>query len=179
MILVQNGNHKAFSCLYDRYAGRLKGFFYRMLWSNGEMAEDYVHDLFSKLIEKPELYNADKSFSPWLFQVAANMCKNAYRKRSFEEEYLNQLEKNQIQVPNIEQVLDEQLLTDQVYIALERLEEDKRELFLLRYQQEFSVKELAEIYEVSEGTIKSRLFYVRKVLVEMLSEKTKEENEKG
>ncbi len=171
MILTKGGDHRAFSTVYDRYAGRLKAFFYRMLWSDEEMAEDYVQDLFTKIIVRPELYDPTRAFSPWLFQIASNMCKNAYRKRSFEKEYLNQLEKNGIQTPSIDQHLDEKILTDQLHKTLEKLDEDKRELFLLRYQQQLSTKELAAAFNTSEGTIKSRLFYIRKTLLEALGEK--------
>lgn len=169
MILVQKRNHQAFSVIYERYAERMKAFFFRMLWSNAAMAEDFVHDLFAKIIEKPELYQSNRPFMPWLFQVASNMCKNAYRKKIFETNYLQQLDPNEIDLPNTEKELDEKIIKNHLTLLLEQLDEDKRELFLLRYQQELSVKALASTFEVSEGTIKSRLFYIRKTLAEALS----------
>ena len=168
MALIKDGDHRAFSELYDRYSKRIKAFFYRMLWSDEQMAEDYVHDLFSKIIERPELFKEGQLFSPWLFQVASNMCKNAYRKRSFELEYLSQLERNRIQLPGIYKKLDEKVMMDQLFGMLEKLGEDKRDLFLLRYQQQMSVKELAGVFDVSEGTIKSRLYHIRQELLEVL-----------
>ena len=59
-------------------------------------------------------------------------------------------------------------MLDQLFMLLEKLDEDKRDLFLLRYQQNLSVKELTTVFGVSEGTIKSRLHYVRKTLLEIL-----------
>ena len=171
MVLLQKGDHRAFSQLYDRYAGRMKAFFFRMLWSDISMADDFVHDLFTRIIERPGLFNADHSFSSWLFQVASNMCKNAYRKRSFEIEYLGQLEQTGIQIPSVDQKIDEQIITDHLHLALEQIGEEKRELFLLRYQQQLSTKELAVIFETTEGTIKSRLFYIRKGLLESINER--------
>ena len=168
MVLMKNGDHRAFSEIYDRYAPKMKAFFYRMLWSDQAMAEDYVHDLFSRIIERPNLYQDGQPLAPWLFQIASNMCKNAYRKRSFEMEYLNQLEKNRIQLPGVYRAIDEKMMLDQVYLVLEMMDEDKRELFLLRYQQQLSIKELKEVFEVSEGTIKSRLHYIRKTLLDTL-----------
>ena len=170
MILVQHKDHHAFSELYNRFADRLNAFFYRMLWSDGEKAEDFVHDLFSKLIEKPELYNADFKVQSWLFQIAANMCKNAYRKRSFEQAYLQQLEVGTEDGLRVEDKVDEQLLKDEVYILLNTMEEERRLIFLLRYQQELSIEEVAELTDLPVGTVKSRLFYVRKELVEALKE---------
>ncbi|MEP3387703.1 MAG: RNA polymerase sigma factor [Reichenbachiella sp.] len=172
MILTKVGDHRAFSHLYDRYAIRLKAYFYRMLWSDSSLADDFVHDLFSKIIEKPELFQEDKKFQPWLFRIASNMCKNAYRKKSFEIEYLNQLEKQGIELPVIDDKLDNEILADEIYKALEKLDEDRRSLFLLRYQQDIPIKELALLFELPEGTVKTRLFHIKKNLIG-ITEKTK------
>ncbi len=168
MVLVKSGDHRAFSIIYDRYAGRMKAFFLRMLWQEEELAEDQVHDLFAKLIERPELFKAGFAFEPWIFRVAINMCKNMYRKRQFEREYLAHLEYEGIEISTVDQKLDLEVKRDALSHALDQLDEDKKELFLLRFQQEMSIKQLAVQYEVSEGTIKSRLFYIKKGLTEVL-----------
>ena len=173
MILVQSGNHRAFSVIYDRFAGRMKAFFFRMLWQDEELAEDQVHDLFTKLIERPELFKAGYAFEPWVFRIAMNMCKNIYRKRQFENEYLAHLESEGIELSTIDQKMDMEIKKDALAVALERLDEEKRALFLLRYQQEMSVKDLARHFDVSEGTIKSRLFYIKKSLSEVLVDQKK------
>lgn len=170
MILVQKGDHHAFSILYNRYADRLNAFFYRMLWSDSKMAEDYVHDLFSKIIERPHLFQQGNKVKPWLFQVASNMCKNGYRKRNFEREYLDQLQASGISESVAEQKVDEKLLTDQVHEALNQLDEDRRTMFLLRFQQELKIEEISIIFEIPEGTVKSRLFHTKQYIAESLKE---------
>ncbi len=162
MILIQSGDHHAFSSLYSRYADRLNAFFYRMLWSDSTMAEDYVHDLFSKIIERPQLFKSGYLVKPWLFQIASNMCKNGYRKKSFEMEYLQQLQVTGIAESVAEQKLDEKIITDQIRLSLEKLDEDRRTMFLLRYQQELTIEEIAEIFQIPKGTVKSRLFHIKK-----------------
>ena len=173
MILVQSGDHRAFSNLYDRYAARLNTFFYRMLWSNRSMSEDCVQDLFSRIAEKSHLFKTGYLVSPWLFKIAGNICKNVYRKKSFEREYLNQLKSHDIQLPHIERQIDEKIMTDQIYSALEKLNEDRRMLFLLRYQQDMTMRELAEVFEIAEGTVKSRLFHIKQLLSKKLSDHPK------
>lgn len=173
MVLVQHGDHRAFSHLYDRYATKLKAFFFRMLWSDGTLAEDYVHDLFSRIIERPQLYKSEYLVKPWLFKIASNLCKNAYRKRSFEMEYQKQMERQGIQLPLVEDRLDQEILSDWLHVELDRLDEDRRSLFLLRYQQELSIAELSAIMELPEGTIKSRLFHIKKNLSEKLEDHPK------
>lgn len=165
MILIKDGDHRAFTLLYDRYASRIKAFFYRMLWSDSSVAEDHLHDLFAKLIERPELYNEHSLVRPWLFQIAHNMCKNAYRKKGFETQYLSQLEEGVV-YSEAERSIDEGFIKDEVYKLLDMLDEERRSMFLLRYQQDMSLRELAEIYDIPSGTVKSKLFYIRKFVVD-------------
>lgn len=87
--LMQKGHTDAFDEIYNRYGQKLFGFFYKMLWKNKELAEDFTQDLFVKLIHKKELFNTNKSFSTWLYSIANNMCKNEYRKNSIREKFQN------------------------------------------------------------------------------------------
>ena len=164
MILVKDKNHQAFSILYKRYADRLNAFFYRMLWSDREMSEDFVHDLFSKIIKNPGLYDHSYLVKPWLFRIAANMCKNAYRKKEFERAYADQHEYDETFEDRSEEKIDEVILTDQVHQLLDEMEEERKMIFLLRYQQELPLETIASMLEIAEGTIKSRLFYTREKL---------------
>jgi RNA polymerase sigma-70 factor (ECF subfamily) len=170
MILIQDGDHRAFESLYERYANRLNGFFRKMLWSDQEMAEDNVHDLFTRIINRPELYKQGYDVKPWLFRIASNMCKNAYRKRGFEDAYRQQLEEYQITIPSVERKIDEEIQTEMLHKALDQLDEDRRTIFLLRYQQDLSLKEIATIFDLPEGTIKSRIFYIKKLLAGVIED---------
>ena len=161
MVLVKNKDHRAFSIIYDRYADRLNAFFFRMLWADREMSEDFVHDLLSKIISKPELYNESLKVKPWLFSIAANMCKNAYRKRSFEEAYKKLHPEEEIFDPQNEERIDELILTDQIHELLDKMDEERKAIFLLRYQQNLTIEEISNMLDISKGTIKSRLFYTR------------------
>jgi RNA polymerase sigma-70 factor (ECF subfamily) len=128
------------------------------------------HDLFAKIIDRPELYKQGYEVKPWLFRIAANMCKNAYRKRSFENAYREQLEEHQISTPTIELKIDEGIQSDMLCKALDRLDEDRKTMFLLRYQQDLSLKEIAVIFDLPEGTVKSRIFYIKKLLTGVIEE---------
>ncbi|WP_424962804.1 RNA polymerase sigma factor [Ekhidna sp.] len=161
MVLVKHRDHQAFSILYNRYADRLCAFFYRMLWADREMAEDFVHDLFSKLINKPEQYNDDYMVKPWLFRIASNMCKNAYRKRNFENAYREMCQQEPSYEEDHDLSLDEVVLTDQIHEILDRMDEERKMIFLLRYQQELPVQEIAEMLDMAAGTVKSRIYYTK------------------
>lgn len=161
MTLLQDGSHRAFSEIYKRYASSLKGYFYKMLWNNHEEAEDAVHDLFSKIIDRPHLFKTDYLFKPWVFRVASNICKNKYRKWDFEKAYRSQLTDDEQYFSGIEKKIDNEKSLNEVNRKLDQMDPDKKSIFLLRYQQDFSIKELSELFEISEGTVKSRLHYIK------------------
>jgi len=162
------GDQAAFGELYQRYKGRMYYYFYRMLGNSVEQANDFLQELFMKLIEKPEGYNSDYPFSTWFYSIANNMCKNEYRRRGVRQEYVEEeLLKLQIDFQEDRSVNQEQLV-EKIFETLNLLGEEHRSAFLLRYREGFSLKEIAGILELPEGTVKSRLFYARRILAEKL-----------
>ena len=162
------GDQAAFGELYFRYKSRMYYYFYRMLGNSAEQANDFLQELFMKLIEKPESYNPAYNFSTWLYSVANNMCKNEYRHREVRQEYHSvEALKSQIDYLN-ESSIDPDEAIEKVFQTLEQLGEEHRSAFLLRYREGFSIKEIAEILDLPEGTVKSRLFYAKKILAEKL-----------
>ena len=128
---------------------------------------------FLKIVEKPHLFDTQKRFSTWVFTVANNMCKNEYRRLQVRQDgsiYVGDFNvtENDIVLPKIEQQIDSKHFKKMVVEELANMSEVKRSVFLLRYQEQFSVKEISEILHCSEGTVKSRLFYTTKTLAEKL-----------
>ena len=76
MLSIGKGDKRAFDELYKRYAGLLLRYFKRMLWNDHEKAEDFVHDLFAKIIRNPAYFDPSRMFKTWVYSVANNMCKN-------------------------------------------------------------------------------------------------------
>jgi RNA polymerase sigma factor (sigma-70 family) len=172
MLHVQQGDERAFEAIYDRYSRPLFGYFCRMLWKDREKARDFMQDLFSKIIHKPESYSAGRPFKTWLYSVAHNMCKNEYRKQEIRKGTNNSLDTG-IQVSGdtgaeVLTGLDTITFNAALEVALNTLDEKQRSAFIMRYREEMSIKEIAAVFECSEGTIKSRLFYTLKKLSEML-----------
>jgi RNA polymerase sigma-70 factor (ECF subfamily) len=165
---IVSGDQAAFSELYYRYKGRMYYYFYRMLGNSTEQANDFLQELFMKLIEKPESYNPAFSFSTWLYSIANNMCKNEYRRREIRREY-QQFEAMEPRLDYLnDQSIEPEQMVEKIFQTLALLGEDHRSAFLLRYREGFSVREVAEILGLPEGTVKSRLFYARKLLAEKL-----------
>ncbi|MFT3754119.1 MAG: RNA polymerase sigma factor [Paludibacter sp.] len=170
MSLLTKGGQSAFDELYERYSRPMLNFFFRLTGNNREKAEDMLHDLFLKVIEKPENFDGTKKFSTWFYTLAGNMVKNEYRSLQTRNEYREQLfhTSNELVELNKEQ-LDRQLFDLQLQLELEKLEAETRLIFNLRFVEEMSIKQIAEIVDCPEGTVKSRLFYLTKQLSKRLS----------
>lgn len=169
---IKAGEQAAFSELYKRYKERLFYFFYRMLANDKELANDFLQDIFLKIINKPELFKSGYKFSSWIFSVAHNMCKNEYRKRDVRKNIQNEENTDQfIDDSYNEQNIDKTELINQVFSELDKLEESQRSVLILKYKENFSLKEISEILELPVGTIKSRLHYARLELSKRITEK--------
>lgn len=162
------GDEKAFETIYDRYATPLFRYFCRMLHNDREKAEDFIQDIFAKLVQKPEAYNPSRPFKTWLYSVANNMCKNEYRRLAVRKGTDNSLENGMDVVGSsgheIAQHHDLKVFGAALQNALDALDEKQRDAFLMRYDQDMSIKEIAAVFTCSEGTIKSRLFYTLRKL---------------
>jgi RNA polymerase sigma-70 factor (ECF subfamily) len=149
---------KAFDCLYVRYSKPLTRYFYFALRNDLDKAKDFFHDLFVKILESPEKFNADKPFKPWIYKVASNMCLNDYRRDEVFKKYNSFFLQT---TTTFGDVKDKNLALSE---SIGKLSPDQRSLIILRFKIELSIKEIAAIYECPEGTIKSRLFYAIKEL---------------
>jgi RNA polymerase sigma-70 factor, ECF subfamily len=170
MAMVLNKNELAFGELYCRYSKKMFSFFYRMFYCDRDKARDFLQDLFLKLIEKPESFDSARKFSPWFYSLAANMCKNEYKKIKIRNEHSDSRTYYDISAnTNIYDELDLKSFIGELYHFLEEIDDDHRSAFLLRYGNNLSIKEIAEIQDCPEGTIKSRLYYTMKYLSERLN----------
>ncbi len=140
--------------LYERHHLRLYRFLLRFLNGNEKLAEDITQDVFLKVYDKSNQFNPTFAFSTWLFNMAINQAKNELKKSNRTSSDIPDHQHN----TTPEDLLDKNLKRQKIDELLLKLSEDHRKTYILRYQQGFSTKEVAEILEISEGTVKSRLF---------------------
>lgn len=171
MQLIAKGDGMAFEELYDRYSKPMVNYFCRMLWKDREKAQDFMQDLFTKIVNRPDQYDSSRNFKTWLYSIANNMCKNEYRKQEVRKNTVKMTHEN-IKVydesPEKSRLMDAEVFNEMLDKELEELEEVQRSTFLMRFKMDLSIKEIAEIHQCSEGTVKSRIFYTLKKLSEKL-----------
>lgn len=163
------GNRFAFELLYERY-------FDKLVWyANGFVndipkAEDIVQEVFVKIIEDTSQFDSSRKFSTWVYSVTANACKNLLRN----EQNRQRINKENIQVS--EQLVemshqsDLQHLEHQIQLALSGMSEKEKNIYNLRFEQELSIKEIASISNIPEGSVKSGIYYILKKFATQLKE---------
>ncbi len=164
MGLVGRGEIPAFDELYGRYSKRLLYYFHKMLGQDQERAQDFLHDLFLKVVERPELFSLDRKFSTWVFSIAHNMCKNEYRRLQSRRTVDLEIDELPIDAESVLESIHREDFLRMLTLELDTLDEEQRTTFLLRYREGLSLREISEIVGCPEGTVKSRLYYtVRKL----------------
>jgi RNA polymerase sigma-70 factor, ECF subfamily len=174
MLRIREGNVAAFDALYERYSKRLYTYFFRMLNFNKESAEDALQDLFMKIAETPAKFDTSRSFKTWVFSVASNTCKNFYRHR----QVVNDSRDNLLPAENevfsedvflqLAGCIDSKIFRQMLENIIEELPAEKKEAFILRYQEDKPIAEIALIQQCPEGSVKSRLYYTLRLLEEKL-----------
>lgn len=173
MLTLSKGDKRAFDELYARYAKALKGYFMRMLRKNESKSEDFVHDLFVKIIHNPESFDSNRSFKTWLYSVACNMCKNEYKKQEVRKGTSTGIDQFYSISDKGVDVLNEVQMSHfgtKFEKSMDELKTEHQEVFSLRHMDGLSIKEIAKVLEINEGTVKSRLFYATKQLADKLKE---------
>ena len=165
---ISAGDTHAFDELYRRYSQRMLGYFYRMLGGDAEKAQDFLQDLFTKIIDNCDSYRNGARFSTWLFTIAGNMCKNEYRWQAVRRGTVNGFDPDLLPDigSDIAETIDMRTLRELIGQELEQLDAHQRNAFVLRFQEQLSIKEISAVMKCAEGTTKSRLHYVTRKLAQ-------------
>ena len=145
-----------YGALYQRYARRLYGFFLRQLNHDTQAAADATHEVFLRALEATSSKKTHVAL-PYLFTIAYNLLRNRYRRQAYESNYLATLDRQPLETTDVELRLDRQTLLTALRQVLDELPPPLRLLFSLRYEEELTVPQVAQILEIPEGTVKSRL----------------------
>ncbi|MBL7975538.1 MAG: RNA polymerase sigma factor [Candidatus Kapabacteria bacterium] len=173
MELVGRGKSSALNELYARYSKRLLFYFRRMLNGDIHKAEDFLHDVFLRVIERPHVFDGARSFSTWIFSCAHNACKNEYRRLQVRNDYnapdadYEFDELVQADADAIERI-DRETFRTMLNATLDDVHPDSKTIFLLRYAEDFTLPEIAEVTGIPLGTVKSRLFYLIRHIAQQL-----------
>jgi RNA polymerase sigma factor (sigma-70 family) len=176
---TQDGDVAAFDQLVVKYTPRLYGLVYNMT-SNHEDTNDLLQDVFSKAYKSIRGFRGKSSFYTWIHSIAVNMTLNFLKKRGRrynlslddvdgsvqnDKEFL---ELTQTSSPVREADLSELQL--RLNEAMMKLSDEHRAVVTMFHIQGMPHAEISKILHVSEGTVRSRLFYANRQLQNYLEE---------
>jgi len=176
---TQSGDPDAFEDLVRRYSPRLYGLVYNMT-SNHEDTNDLLQDIFSKAYRSITGFQGKSSFYTWMHSIAYNMTLNFLKKRG--RRYTMSLDDVDSGVQNDPLFLEattgsdprrEANLTElqqRLNEAMQKLSHEHRAVVTMFDIQGMPHAEIAKILKISEGTVRSRLFYAHRQLQNYLEE---------
>ncbi len=170
MLRIGRGEHAAFDTLYNRYAQRLGGFFLRMLAYDTAKAEDMVQELFARMWTHRREYRSEQPFATWLYAMAYNLCKNEYRHETVRQAYVEEIRQGEEATHEPTEAMERDELRQRMRQAVQLLPTAQRDAFLLHYDEELTIPEVAHIVGCPEGTVKSRLYAALENVKKMMNE---------
>lgn len=154
------GDPRSFERLVEKYQKLVFNLAYKMSQDKDEAA-DITQSVFLKVYEKLNSFNPKYKFFSWLYRIAVNESLNVVQRRVPSEEYNDETFADQTTPHN---VVDSDDVTQRVQDALLDLDVNYRAVIVLRHFQELSYEEIAEILDIPENKVKSRLFSARTML---------------
>ena len=167
---ARDGDQEAFRQLVERYQGAVYNLAYRMLGDPGD-AEDAAQEIFVRIYRQLGRYDPARKFSTWTLAIATNYCIDQLRRRRMQLVPLENIipwARAREAGPEGEAITQEQ--RDEVQRLIARLPEKYRAPLVLRYFDELSCAEIAEVLGMPEGTVKTQIHRARKALGKLLSE---------
>lgn len=164
----RSGDQSGFSEIYDRYKGRVFGFLYK-LTKDRYLAEDIMQETFFAALRNLDQFDKRRSFLSWLFGIAHKKAIDFFRHKKVESNYSEEGKKavgSKLERPD--QTSENNDIMKLVNEAVEQLEPEQRDVFLMRELGGIPFKEISEIMDcplnTALGRMRLALLNIRKYL---------------
>jgi len=157
---IKNGDKEAFMTVTRLYQKKVFGLAYAF-FRNSEDALDVVQETFLRFHQKINTFKEGKNFQNWLLQIAKNICIDFYRKHHKRnpshgfDQGLDDLNLPVSDDDHTERSADLRKIFD---VCLDRLTEKQRMVFMMKHYNQMGYREIAQILDVAQGTVKSLHF---------------------
>jgi RNA polymerase sigma-70 factor (ECF subfamily) len=157
MLRVKAGDLEKLGLLFERYHRVLYGFLFHMTY-NKEGSEDMVQTVFYKMLKYRNSFTGDGEFMAWMYQIARNVLKDSYKKKSENVLHYDVMEfADRIDAGvSTEEQLDMKQTRTELHRAMNKLSDDHREVLIMSRLQELKYQEIALILQTTEGAVKVR-----------------------
>ena len=151
-------NDKEIDRLINQYGNSVLRMSYIIL-KDYDLAQDVVQDTFIQVIKKYNTLKNKESEKAWIMKIATNQCKNQLRSQWFKK-IISYEEEQELENKTTEMEIKEDRILKYIY----ELKEKYKEVILLYYYQEMSIKEIASALEKKESNIQQLLKRAREQL---------------
>ncbi len=169
---AQYGDGRAFGQLIRLHQKRLFRFVYGLTGSF-DQAEDIVQEAFVKAYSAIKTFSPGASFYPWLSTIARNLAYNQItrqeKKESLEELSDIGFDPSTADLGPLDKMMDDEAQR-RFYKALAALPTAYRTVFVLRHFEDMEYTDIASYLKIPPGTVDSRLYRARKLLMEQLKD---------
>ncbi len=167
ILLVQEGQNKAFDVLVGRYKNRLYAYLFRLLGNQSE-AEEFAQETFVRAYIHADKYRTVAKFSTWLYTIATNLVRNRIRNAKRRPKIVSLWSEEQgsetgrwvdvkDESPGPEEAMDRKKLKELIQEAIEKIPPKYRPSFVLREINGLSYEEIAAATGLKLGTVRSRI----------------------
>jgi RNA polymerase sigma-70 factor (ECF subfamily) len=166
---ISTGDQAAVEILFSRYQVRVYRFILRKVRSEA-VAEELTNEVFMEVWRHASRFEGRSSLSSWILGIAHNRAVSSLRKRreaELDEDYAGRIADDADNPEVTSQKADKGAL---LRACMERLSDEHRTIIDLVYYHEMSVAEVADVVGIPQNTVKTRMFYARKKLSELLQE---------
>jgi RNA polymerase sigma-70 factor (ECF subfamily) len=167
MAAIATGDRHAMEVLYARHRVRVYRFILRLVHDSAN-AEDITSEVFFEVWKQAHRFEARSQVSTWLLAIARHRAISALRRRSHDQIDPEILADIPDSADNAEAILQKQDKVAVLQQCLAQLSPAHREIVDLVYYHGKSIAEVAEITGAPQNTVKTRMFYARKRLAELL-----------
>jgi len=174
---VLDGDPEAYRSIVERYERRIYHVVYGMV-RNPEDARELTQEAFVKAYKNLKTFRLESKFYTWLCRIAMNLSIDHHRrmKHRSHAEYDDQRSSGAAagvielasRRDNPQANVVQKQLRERILEAFDQLPEDQRQVIVLREIEEMAYREIAEILDIPEGTVMSRLYYARRKLQQLL-----------
>jgi RNA polymerase sigma-70 factor (ECF subfamily) len=166
---IAAGDRAAMRILYNRHQVRVFRFAARLV-DDAASAEDVVSEAFIEVWRQADRFEGRSSVSTWIMSIARFKALSVRRRR--QEIELDQKVEETVadQYSTPEQILLETDRSAQLRACLSQLSPDHREIIDLVYYHDKTIEEVADIVGVPKNTVKTRMFYARRRLAQLLAQ---------
>ncbi|REJ76338.1 MAG: RNA polymerase sigma factor SigM [Acidobacteria bacterium] len=165
----REGDRSAFEELFRRNQRRVYSVAFNFFGGDRQLAEDISQQVFLKLYVGIAKFRGDAQVSTWLYRVTVNQCIDEQKKRNRFSFFGDIFEREDSEVVEIDDSTEERLeISESVKKAVAELKPIFRAPLVLKHVEGLSYSEMAQVLDISEGTVASRLSRGHKMLAESL-----------